>query len=148
MYLRGLDLHTVLPAHIVACAFTVFGEVHDSFCADFQPLHLFQHASGVFLRQTVDLVGNALKERLRHSPDAFIRDAVQFVPCDFYIPKLLRRSLFVGPHGPVGLAAAKPGHLQRCGSMTMAASPCSHFMLWFTLPGPLTASRQRMPKAR
>ena len=47
-----------------------------------------------------------------HSPDAFIRDAVQFVPCDFYIPKLLRRSLFVGPHGPVGPAAAKPGHLQ------------------------------------
>lgn len=93
MYLRGLDLHTVLPAHIVACAFTVFGEVHDSLCADFQPLHLFQHASGVFLRQTVDLVGNTLKERLRHSPDAFIRDAVQFVPCDFYVPKLLRRSL-------------------------------------------------------
>ena len=112
MHLRGLDLHTVLPAHIVACAFTVFGKIHDGLRADFQPLHLFQHASGVFLRQTVDLVGNALKERLRHSPDAFIRDAVQFVPCDFYVPKLLRRSLFVGPHSPVGLAAAKPGHLQ------------------------------------
>ena len=44
------------------------------------------------------------------------------------------------------LPAAVAG--QRTGSMMIAASPCSHFMLSRTLPGPFWAARQGSPAAR